>query len=662
MNHSTPEHPPPPSRQRMFEALLIFFSLAVGYGFSEIGFRLYKYYGYAVKADYPVQTLDARQPFTDLTASGNLFGPYSPDTTFTYSFYNADGQVELHHKVRINNLGWVSGFDYTPAPQRAEFRIAIVGASLTVSVTNSLPWPDLLQENLNADKKLLKELGVERISVLNISAAGAGLQYMAFPFAKIASRFTPDLYIVNFSTLNLHQRNYPQTPAALAAAVGKTHGERKASGEPVLAAVEQRIVKVGEVEIPIYCTGRLPGELPDSDCKVSPQWTVPDASAMDKEKLNSIKRQAASALARHRILFSTRPLLFHELMNAFPIFRLTARMEPSGAVDGKSDFAMGLESLNYIRSLAKRMLVIHNPTQEQLARVKRPNGKTDNEVLTDFSSYVRAAEYEILSMEDYLPVQLGEQEWAKWYNRGDDHHWSDNGARVYAAAVARVIHERLLGTKAAPIESASYQKVRDLLARSDSAAAVVLLNGMLAADGNNTHFLTLRGRAYAALGEDSKAEVDLTKALNLLRDADQPATWVELLVQRADIRAHRQDLKGALTDYSAAAILAPRNQQIFIAQGNAHLAASDPKAAAADYEHALTVGVPTPSLYFQLWQARTADGNHEGAVEAATAAIALDPNNPDLYLCRGTSYAALKRQSQANKDFEKMKSIKAAKK
>ena len=77
--------------------------------------------------------------------------------------------------------------NYTRKPVEREFRIAIVGDSMTASINNAKPWPDVTWRYLNADKELLAFLGAKQITVLNLGVAGTSMQFMASRFRILAS-------------------------------------------------------------------------------------------------------------------------------------------------------------------------------------------------------------------------------------------------------------------------------------------------------------------------------------------------------------------------------------------------------------------------------------------------------------------------------------------
>src|SRR5262245_58691242 len=108
---SNQESPLPRSRQRLFEIILVSASLLVGYLVVEFAYRGYLYYTYAVRADYAVMTIDARYPSPPLDIPGNIRGPNPISSVLTYTQYDAGDHIVQRHRIKTNNLGWVSHHD-----------------------------------------------------------------------------------------------------------------------------------------------------------------------------------------------------------------------------------------------------------------------------------------------------------------------------------------------------------------------------------------------------------------------------------------------------------------------------------------------------------------------------------------------------------------------
>ncbi|HUO43445.1 MAG TPA: SGNH/GDSL hydrolase family protein [Burkholderiales bacterium] len=427
-------------KNRALEIFLVLVSLAVGYLLVEASYRWVLYLRYVHHAVYPVTIIDVPQDPSGFGRPGSVRGWYVPSKSFTFTQYAPDGAMFDQHRVQINNLGWVSAYDYDRHKAPGEYRIAVVGDSLTASINNTKPWPDILQSRLNEDRPLLSRLGARKISVLNLGVAGASMEMMANPLAVIARRFSPDMVIVNFIAEDLsrrHSDDFERIPAEPAIPPSDI-------SEAAVAQVPPHL-EISGIEIPLDCRSGPP--LPaNPDCKVSTMWYSPSSEVLDREALNKIKRRAAWRLLRDRVILSPRPLAILELLGR-PVIPRAGASEPAplAAFDReRQDRDIGIRALKVIRSISRNMLVLHNPLYWHLKGHAYSTDQKLSPILDPFVADAKRAGIEIVRMEQYMPVNKGEGEWRRWYNHLPyDGHWSDYGAEIYAGAVEQVIRSRL---------------------------------------------------------------------------------------------------------------------------------------------------------------------------------------------------------------------------
>jgi len=435
----------PPSlfekKDKLIQVILLVASLAAGYLLVEALYRWYLYRHYAVQAGYLVMTTNVPPVTTTFGQPGSIFGVFAAAKSFMLTIYAPDGTMFDRHRVPINNLGWVSEYDYMRQKAPSEYRIAIVGDSLTASINNSKPWPDILQRKLNGDRPLLARLGVQKISVLNLGVAGASMGMMANPLAVIARRFSPDMLVVNFIIEDLPRpytddyKKMPTEPAKL----------------PADAAAETEIkpffVNVDGMQIPISCSSS-PQDLANPDCKVSVMWYLPQDHIFDKDAINHIKFHAAKEIVWHRVALSKEPLVWRQLFGKSIIQQATTALPAPHIISENKDEkerARAIEVLKFISSMNRNMLVLHNPLYPHLKGKTYIPDVTLPSALDPLIGEAKKSGIEITRMDRYMPVNLGENEWKRWYNLPNDGHWSDYGAEVYASAVYQVIRKRLLG-------------------------------------------------------------------------------------------------------------------------------------------------------------------------------------------------------------------------
>jgi len=444
----TRDQPPTSSKKsRGLEILLVLVSLTIGYALIEASYRWVLYLRYVHQAVYPVMTSNVRRTVTTFGEPGSVFGWYAPSKPFTVTQYAPDGTMFDRHRVPINNLGWVSEYDYARQKAPSEYRIAIVGDSLTASINNSKPWPDILQRKLNADKGLLSRLKVTKISVLNLGVAGASMEMMANPLAVIARRFSTDMIVVNFIAEDLSRRHtddfekIPPEPPRLPSDVPIAD-----KGLPVPH------IDVDGFEIPLDCKSG-PTIPSNPNCRVSTMWYASSDAEYSKDDLNRIKRKAARMLLWDRMILSPKPLAILELLGK-PIIPRAAAADSSRTMPVTrevEDRDIGIRALKVIRSLSKNMAVLHNPLYWHLKGHIYSTDQKLSPILDPFIADAKGAGIDIVRMEQFMPVDKGEGEWRRWYNHLPyDGHWSDYGAEIYAGAVMQVIRERLLAKNNKP--------------------------------------------------------------------------------------------------------------------------------------------------------------------------------------------------------------------
>jgi hypothetical protein len=434
-------------RSKLLTVALMPLSLLVAYVTMEIAYRGYLYYLYVFQPGFAVTTIDVRSSHV-IGTPGSVFGYYQPNKPITFSYYLPDGRMAQRHTVHINNYGWPSRYDYVRAKPASEFRIAAIGDSMTASINNAVPWPDVVQRNLDADAELKRALGVERITVLNLGIAGASMQYMVNPLAGIARRFSADFVIVNFIADDLRRR-HSDVPLP-------TEPEPVNDTPPPITQPDIEVDGVG-----IDLRGCEPRLLSNPACHVSPYFTVSPGTQLSEEEINSIKAKLAAPVFWSRIISSAKPLLLLEVIGRPAVPRLPApkvlkemfRSQAEIPVlmsdviqsDAKEaeDLSVAVRSIREIHRMHPQLMLLHTPTYWYLA------GQLREAAVQPLGDALQADGLQITDMRKYLPIDASERDWFTWYNLPHDGHWNDAGAEVYGLAVYRAVRERLLATRQA---------------------------------------------------------------------------------------------------------------------------------------------------------------------------------------------------------------------
>jgi hypothetical protein len=176
-------------------------SLALSFVVAEAGYRVYLY---KTISDQLLQLVKQSLQPNGLTQFDPEIGyHYTPNASFADIEYFKD-------QFRINQYGFMAN-DLDPAPYpmqkpKDEYRIALLGDSFTNGLQNYIRWADLVQDYLNRSAQWRERVGGKYTRVLNFGMDGTGIVQWAKVYQARASKFEPDLVIVNFITDDIHRR------------------------------------------------------------------------------------------------------------------------------------------------------------------------------------------------------------------------------------------------------------------------------------------------------------------------------------------------------------------------------------------------------------------------------------------------------------------------
>jgi hypothetical protein len=100
--------------------------------------------------------------------------------------------------------------------------------------------------------------------------------------------------------------------------------------------------------------------------------------------------------------------------------------------------AQAAESLGQILNDHPNVLITLNPTYGDVIPVLDPFKKTS-------ALQANHPSIQVVTMHEFMPIDRGQQEIARWYNVPHDGHFSDYGAELYAQTMMTVIKRRLSG-------------------------------------------------------------------------------------------------------------------------------------------------------------------------------------------------------------------------
>src|SRR5262245_20063989 len=141
---------------------------------------------------------------------------YLPDMNLGYVYapnFQGHRGEPWHSRCGTTSHRHVSQFEYPQRKPRGEFRIGIIGDSMTASIHNNVRWTEVLEAELNASPKWRARVGGAFTRVINFGVDGMGMIQFAAVLRHHAMDFEPDLVVVNFISDDILRRfRYKSTP------------------------------------------------------------------------------------------------------------------------------------------------------------------------------------------------------------------------------------------------------------------------------------------------------------------------------------------------------------------------------------------------------------------------------------------------------------------
>jgi hypothetical protein len=362
----------------------------------ETAYRAWLYRTYVVSAKYPVVTMDYPAYAGPFFVKDEVLGPYPPNTHFIMSQYGVDGEYQRSSHISVNNLGWVSPYDYSLSKPPGEFRLAILGDSLTASINNDIPWPSIVQEEL---RKTLPQT-----TVMNLGVPGMSTQLMARLTLPIAQRLAADAVIVNMIVENLDF-----------ALLSKDDIRRIRTPEQT----QVQTLVAGGVTVQFSCPASR------NECQLNPTWNVPRGRQLSQSDVTEVKQIAARLALRSRLIWTPKSFLWSG----------QGVMQSAPTASTEEQIAAAVDALLAIKKAYPNLLVTINPVEWYY------NPATIPAKSAKFISEATAAGLDVVEMREHMP-QASADERHRWWNMPYDGHWSNYGAPIYGRAMADVIMQR----------------------------------------------------------------------------------------------------------------------------------------------------------------------------------------------------------------------------
>ncbi len=189
------------------EMLLVAASVIGTYCALDIGYRIYQY-----------ETLPDRlfRLGSSLLRGNAQYGQLRFDEHTGYAYaplFEGHSGPPFNARWRTNSHGHVSEVEYPRHKPSDEYRIAVIGDSMTANTQNNVRWTELVERQLNAAPKWRAFVGGRSTRVINFGVHMMGIVQFDAMLRYHAFDFEPDLIIVNFISDDIRRRLvFPMPP------------------------------------------------------------------------------------------------------------------------------------------------------------------------------------------------------------------------------------------------------------------------------------------------------------------------------------------------------------------------------------------------------------------------------------------------------------------
>lgn len=389
-------------------------------------------------AKFGITLVDELYQVEDIRPRRKGDGLYLPNLKVNYLGFNAEHTLLYRSRIETNAQGYRSVFDYPPPTDSGEFRVAVLGDSMTASHLADAPWTDVVHQRLNADAALKAALGVKRFFVYNFGVKGAGFDTFAQVYQDHARRFRPHMVVTNFITpdiLRTQLRVEPETPLGIG--IPLYRGNVDVSVDEIAASI------VLSCTTPPLALGR-------SDCTPETLMRIDARHMGNKVAVAAAKKRMSQQFIWTKLWRSTYPYSFAAALGEKFVVTDKKFTDIIGLIQGKvadqtarapsashaAHLKRSAAAIARIRDLTKDLVILHNPTSgELLAGVKR---------IPLAVQLGEAAKTRVIHMGELLRNVDNKDEVTSWFNLPHDSHFNNKGIRIYGEAVTGVIEELLL--------------------------------------------------------------------------------------------------------------------------------------------------------------------------------------------------------------------------
>lgn len=339
-------------------------------------------------------------------------GLFKENTDIYFWWFNPDGTIIHENQTHLNNIGLISAADFVIKEKGPhEYRVAVLGDEMTASTTSNISWPDVLEDHLNRKDEKAREF-----HVFNFGHLDTGIHEWREIWEKRAQKFDIDLLIVNLTENSLVR-------------VGNIYADVSHwDGIPGFQYVAYTLPDGQEAVTWIRCIPPA-SSLQSPDCYISKLLTfwIPPNVARDKDAMTWLRNKIIDEYVEGADLEKN-----DDSLNP----RNHAR--PDIPVHSDEECKLWAERhLTWFKQNVPNVLFLMNPWYPHFIDYHNFKG------LDVFSSIDTSIE--VLDMRSRYQLWGVHDDISILYSRFAREKWSDDGHKLYGAAVGDVVLNHLNG-------------------------------------------------------------------------------------------------------------------------------------------------------------------------------------------------------------------------
>lgn len=346
-----------------------------------------------------------------------------------------DKQHNLGHKSRVktNNYGFPSEFDYHKNKKKNEYRVAIIGDSLTASVTSDIKWVDELQKLANNDINLTKKN--RNLTFYNFGDSGGGYRDFIRMYCFVVEYYKPDLIVTNFISDDAFRIKDSYNSVGL----NTEYSDCKQIISNYEFTRENRRENSVELFQGVNILSNCEKKILAKNCTENMYLVIDENIVFIKDKILSIrkdffKKKSAKIFIDFNYVFSV-----NFFKNKFNLESL--KLHYLNSINKRTDdreiaLNNAIDYINFLEKKKTKHVLLLNPVHSELNEKKLPL------ITHKIFSYLeknRILYYNLLP--EVIKLESEYKDIDKLFNIPHDGHFSNYGSQIYAKIVYKIFKE-----------------------------------------------------------------------------------------------------------------------------------------------------------------------------------------------------------------------------